>query len=446
MFSFNGYEIKKNEGVILFRYALSHAGEQFDFTEKIMFDPERADFSRVPEKVLSSALNTLSLILGISYWKLFCPKELRLPHILLSKEQAVFWNTVYTKGLGEFFYKNQIDFRGLVNFPQGQTVGLAPKPFSGLVRGKALVLWGGGKDSIVTAELLQKCGKAFDLFSLNNSAIQSDTARVAGKELVVVGREIDKKLLELNKRPDVYNGHVPISFVYVATATLTALLYGYDAIILSCEESANYGNVTYLGETINHQWSKSEEFETMFRHYLASHISPSIELCSLIRAYHEVKVAEIFSKYPKYFKVFSSCNKNFTIANTAVSRSANSIKWCGKCPKCAFVFALLAAFLPRQELISLFGADLFRKQSLVSLHRELLGLEIVKPFDCVGTPEETQLALYLARERGEFAGSAVMRLFEDNFSGRLEVIRRSEKILLAKNPHVKLPKEFAKCL
>ena len=120
MFTFNGYELKKEEGIILFKYELAREGEQFSFAEKITFDPARADFNRVPESVLSPALNTLSLILGISYWKLFCSKELRLPYIVLSVEQAKFWNTVYTKGLGEFYYKNQIDFRGLVNFPSSK--------------------------------------------------------------------------------------------------------------------------------------------------------------------------------------------------------------------------------------------------------------------------------------------------------------------------------------
>ncbi|MDO8482416.1 MAG: hypothetical protein Q7S86_01195 [bacterium] len=440
MFTFNGYEVKKAEGVILFGYKLEHKGEMFSFTEKITFDVARADFDRVSPKVLSAALDTLSLILGVSYWKPFCPKDIRLPHITLSKEQAEFWNTVYTKGLGEFFYKNSIDFRGLVNFPFAETLSEQPVAESLPPVGKTLVLWGGGKDSIVSAELLKKCEKDFDLFSLNDSDVQRDTAKISEKELVVVSREIDKGLFELNKRPDAYNGHVPISFVYAATATLTALLYGYDSIIISSEESANYGNVEYLGAVVNHQWSKSYEFEGMFRHYFALHITPSITFFSLLRPYHEIKIAELFSKYPAYFKVFSSCNKNFSIEKRAATR------WCGHCPKCAFVFALLAAHIPRSELVRIFGEDLFLKESLVPLYRELLGLETTKPFDCVGTPEETALALYFVHQKREFFGSPVMRLFEDNFGGRFDVITKSEEVLLVKNPHVALPKEFTHCL
>src|SRR3989344_5359762 len=363
MFIFNGYELKKEEGIILFKYELAREGEQFSFAEKITFDPARADFNRVPESVLSPALNTLSLILGISYWKLFCSKELRLPYIVLSVEQAKFWNTVYTKGLGEFYYKNQIDFRGLVNFPSSKLKNIAPKAVQ--KTGKSLVLWGGGKDSIVTVELLKKSGKAFNLFCLNDYKVQRDTAKIAGKELIVVKREIDPLLLELNKRSDTYNGHIPISVVYSSTALLASLLYGYDSIITSCEKSANYGNVEYLGEIINHQWSKSEEFEVMFCNYIKTYITPSVKYASLLRPYSELEIAKIFSKYPKYFKTFSSCNKNFTIV-----KSKSSL-WCGQCAKCAFVFALLAAYLPKETVLKIFGKNLFADSELCTIYRTL---------------------------------------------------------------------------
>lgn len=401
MFSFNGYEIKKEQGIIIFKYELEHKGEKFSFTEKITFDAARVDFERVPPKVLTAVLDILSIISGVSYWKLFCPKKIRLPHIKLSREQAEFWNTVYTKGLGEFFYKNKIDFRGLVTFPSSKVKVLRPQTLE--KTGKALVLWGGGKDSIVSAELLKKDGKDFDLFSLNDYPIQRETAKAAGKELLVVKREIDPKLLELNKRPDVYNGHVPVSVVYSATTLVAALLYGYDSIVISCEKSANYGNVKYLGETINHQWSKSEEFEKMFRDYIKIYITPTVTYSSLLRQYSELQIAELFSKYPKYFSSFASCNKNFTITKPNVER------WCGECAKCAFVFAVLAAYLPKETLLNIFGKNLFNDPALLTLYRQLWGLEDTKPFDCVGTPEETLAALELASKTGAYKEDVIMK-------------------------------------
>ena len=404
MFTFEGYEIKKGEGVF-FRYGLKRGGEEFSFTEKITFEPARADFDRVSPKVLAASLDTLSLILGISYWKLFCPKELQLPRIALSRKQAEFWNTVYTKGLGEFFYKNDIDFRGLVNFPFTDGVKKSSAEETLPRTGKTLLLWGGGKDSIVLAELLREQSVDFSLFSLNDYAVQRETAKIAGKDLIIVKREIDPLLLKLNKRSDTYNGHVPVSVVYSATALLASLLYGYDSIVISCEKSANYGNVEYLGETINHQWSKSEEFEKMFRDYIKTYITPTVTYSSLLRQYSELRIAELFSKYPQYFSSFASCNKNFTIAKSKGKR------WCGECAKCAFVFAILAAYLPKDTMVKIFGKNLFNDPTLLTIYRKLWGLEAEKPFDCVGTPEETLSAFELVSKRGEYKEDVIMKKY-----------------------------------
>jgi len=336
-FIFNGWHIGKKKNTAFFLYSLIHNDEHFEFTETLELPKSLSDEDVEKSK---HALDFLALALGLSFWKTFCPKEIETPFISLSKDQAEFWNAVYTKGLGEFFYKNKIDFRGLVNFPTGKaspadTSANAPIPH------RALVLLGGGKDSLVSAELLRKEGKEFSFFSLGEHPIFKETAKIAGADMITIKRTIDQKLFELNKRFDVYNGHVPVSLIYSGAGMLVAGLYGFDEVIISAERSANYGNVEYFGETINHQWSKSEEAETLIKKYFDKYVTGSIKYHSLIRDFSEIKIAEIFSHYPKYFDVFSSCNKNFLI-NKQAER-----KWCGECPKCAFVFAILAPFVPK---------------------------------------------------------------------------------------------------
>jgi hypothetical protein len=44
----------------------------------------------------------------------------------------------------------------------------------------------------------------------------------------------------------------------------------------------------------------------------------------------------------------------------------------------------------------LFGKDLFADENLTSIALELAGAHKHKPFECVGTHEETSIALYLA--------------------------------------------------
>src|SRR3989344_8851463 len=101
-------------GQIALRYRL---GNEVEFTETLQF-PLVGELETRREAI--AALQMLHLIGGASYWKTCCPKEMRIEEYELTKDQAEFWNTVYTKGMGEFFYRNDIDFRGLVNFPRSE--------------------------------------------------------------------------------------------------------------------------------------------------------------------------------------------------------------------------------------------------------------------------------------------------------------------------------------
>lgn len=396
-FTFQGYSIDLKKGEILFKFGLQ--GEKnIDFTEKVSFPPVSED---IPHVLLKSILNSLMLILGISYWKSYCPKEIIIENNFLSKEQAEFWNTIYTKGLGEFFYKNKIDFRGLVQFPfveNGQNPTSFPR------KDRTLLGIGGGKDSIVAAEILKSENKDFDLFMFE-SQIQRRVANAIGKKTVVVARELDPKLFGLNEQ-GAYNGHIPISAIYAFLGIMFGIYYDYNNFVVGNEKSANYGNLEYLGEMINHQWSKSEEFENLFNEYVKKFITPDIKYSSPLRGMNELQVVREFVKYPKYFKIFSSCNANFKI------NDPSNQKWCGKCPKCLFVFICLAAFISKKEVLDIFGKNLFEDESLIPLFEELIGVRNFKPFECVGTPEEVREALKKILAKGEFNETILIKHFK----------------------------------
>lgn len=404
-FVFSHIDDSIEKGAVSFFYELYHKGEKTEFEEKLAFPaPDAASLVRLSSDLRRRILSTLHIILGISYWKTRIPRQLVIEGQALAPSEAAFWNLVYTKGLGEFFYKNNIDFRGLVEFPsEGAASGSSTSHKTG---GKgALVLLGGGKDSIVTAELLKKKGIPFSFFALNPQSIHETIAKAAGVPLLSFARQLDSKLFEVNKKPGVLNGHIPISAVYAATGMLAAFLYGYDAVIASNEKSANYGNVSYLGSEINHQWSKSYEFELAMRAHVKNTFQSMLEYFSLLRPIHEFRVVERFSAYPEYFPLFVSCNVNFKVEGSGAP------VWCGRCAKCAFVFLLLSAFIAKEKLVAIFGHNLFEDAALESVFEELLGLRAIKPFDCVGTPQEAASALFLAARMGEFAHDAMfMRL------------------------------------
>ena len=393
LFSFPRYESDIPRGLVRFHYELIHNGKKYTFKEELTFDPSKTSGP------LARMLETLHLVLGISYWKLFCPRTIITPYGL-SEAQAQFWDTLYTKGLGEFFYRNNIDFRDLVHFPHTQKPATAP--ISMKLSDRSLVLLGAGKDSIVTAELLKEKGREFTLFTLNPSEIHQEVARQIGRPLRLMKRTLDPMLSELNKHPDAYNGHVPITAVFMCTALFAALLYDFRVVVASNEESANYGNVMYLGSEMNHQWSKSLEFETLLSQYVTNYISQDLSVFSLLRPLTEMDIAKTFSKYPNYFHSFTSCNTNFKI-----EQNPRRGQWCGKCPKCAFVFLILSAFLPKETVIGIFQKNLFADPTLIATYEELLGIAGFKPFECVGTPEESILAFRKVREKGEFAGDVV---------------------------------------
>lgn len=410
-FVFESFKLNEESKIAEFSYRIHKDGEDFSFTETLCF-PQNKKWRDVPADVLNDALSPIHLALGMSYWKTFCSPDIVVESVALDPDQVNFWNKLYTHGMGEFFYKNKIDFRDLVNFPVSSTtlLSITPLPTS---KERSLLLFGGGKDSLVSAELMKKAKKPFTWFFVTTGKQAELTKEILPKSAIIVHRELDPKLFELNKRPGVFNGHVPITAMISFIAEFAAILYGYENVITSNEQSSNYGNIDYLGVEINHQWSKSFEFEKMFKDYSEKHINPRIRYFSLLRPFHEIKIVEIFSRFPKYFHKFSSCNANFKILDRKVggpsSAKATAGKWCGHCPKCAFVFLMLAVFLSKKKLADIFGKSLLDDPALIPLFKELLGLEKFKPFECVGTVEESRYALSKVIEGGEYVNDIVIR-------------------------------------
>jgi len=406
-FIFDSFKIQTDRKTINFRYKVG----KLVFDEKIILPREIP--TSVSQDLLNRVLQSLHLMLGISYFKMFCPKKIIIPYSL-TKEQANFWNNVYTKGLGEFFYRNQIDFRSLINFPYVDRPSIQPRRpacrqagWDEAKKDRFLVGIGGGKDSIVTVEMLKKENKEITGYILETQAdlplVQKEVIKAMGINCLIVKRQLDKKIFELESKKIVYKGHIPITAVYSFVGLLLATVYDYSFIVVSNEKSANFGNVNYLGLEINHQWSKSIEFEKLFQDYIHRFITDDINYSSILRQYSELQIAEKFTQYPQYFSVFSSCNKNFRILGF------NQKKWCGDCPKCAFNFIIFAANLAKEEVVGIFHKNLLNDPKLIPLYQDLIGKGKMKPFDCVGTFEETKKAFELVAKKGDYKDDYIIK-------------------------------------
>lgn len=430
-FIFGSYRLDPERKRAVFSYSIEFTDrESLDFEETLVF-PEAIDIASIPETLLKNVLRSTHLMLGISYFKLYCPSEIVLSSDPISEKQAEFWNVIYGRGLGEFYYRNGLDPNGTIRFPYEADEVSRPVVMSR--KDRALVGIGGGKDSIVAGELLKGNGYGFSTFLVEtqkSSPISESVAKEMGVPSVTVRRLLDGKLFESHE--GAYQGHIPVSAVFAFIGYLTAVLYDYSYVVVGNEKSSDFGNVRVGDTDVNHQWSKSSEFERLFREYTGNFLSPDITYFSLLRLFHEIRIAELFSEYPEYFRLFSSCNRTVRI-----HRERPETKWCGECPKCVFAFTILSPFIPKKALVPIFGRNLYDDERLLPSFADILGFGGMKPFDCVGTFEESQSALYLARE--SYAGSAVMRAY----LGRIADPERLVGEVFGTSPAPMVPARFA---
>ncbi|MDR1848244.1 MAG: UDP-N-acetylmuramoyl-L-alanine--D-glutamate ligase [Bacteroidales bacterium] len=344
----------------------------------------------------------------MSYWKFACSPLIKIKPYGLSNEQIAFWKKLFFKGMGEFRYLNGIETteNDFVSFESEGELPAEPVEFQ--TREGYLVPIGGGKDSVVTLELLRKDNQQVIPFVLNPRKASLDCIRVAGyrhNEFFETQRTLDPKLLSLNDK-GYLNGHTPFSALLAFICILAAAISKKRYVALSNEISANESTVA--GEEINHQYSKSLEFEDDFRKYVSDFITKDIEYFSFLRI-SELRIASLFTSFD-YKSVFRSCNVG----------SKQDI-WCGHCSKCLFAFIILSPYIAKDELVNIFGKNLFcisdDNLQLKDYFLELTGVKSQKPFECVGTIAEVNAAIALHIEKYGIADNDdLLRLWLENVS------------------------------
>ena len=409
-FTFTSYDFDAKTGLSVFRYKL----DDTIFEESYVFPVD--NLAQYSQDDLDRALFNLHLVAGISYWKSTCAGNIEIKSGELTRSQAHFWNLIYTKGLGEFYYKNKIDFRDKVHFPYNRTLDDPDIHGSNNVAGTVMVPIGGGKDSIVTAELMKAQGFTPTLFAVQDAESIRVTSEKIGGRRIVVTRSISPTIVEWGKTKDVFNGHIPISAVWAFVAVVASVLHGQRDVVFSWESSASEGSLEYLGVEINHQWSKSIEFERALQTYIDEYVTKNVRVFSIVRPLSEFHIVKLFTKLPQYFPIFSSCNRNFT---QSAIKSSSATMWCGDCPKCAFMFAMLSAWLNHDDVVKIIGHDMFDDETQLTLFRELLGIEGDKPFECVGEAREVVVAFELAYRRGDANETVAMQMYTGEVRDKL---------------------------
>lgn len=333
---------------------------------------------------LDAALDLVHLVMGTSYYKLAAPGRVTVERPVTAAQLAVA-QAAYTHGLGEFAAVNHLPVPHRVEFDvEVREPGPAPAPARG-TRG-ALLPVGGGKDSALALVVIPD-GTAL---AVNPTGAQRDVARAAGVPLVEVRRKLDPLLAERTAQGGL-NGHVPVTAINSAIATLVAVLGGHDPVVFANERSADEETLTIDGASVNHQYSKSYEFE---RFFAAAADEVGVGYFSLTRQLSELATVAAVAALPLRADILS-CNRSYTQRHLGGQAEQ---RWCLHCDKCLFTFLCFAVFLPPAEAEAMFGGNPLADRSLADGFRKLWATE--KPFDCVGERAESAAAMaHLAASR-----------------------------------------------
>jgi len=402
-FRFLACDYDPEKGVARLSYGFDDGPEMFE-TITFPHAPWPPDATR--QACFRRALELLHLVAGVSYYKAGLSRKIELQNPRALTGFAPFLTELYVRGLGELGYVNGIDIEERVRFPaagsavEQQSVMAHPL----ILPERALVAMGGGKDSLVGLDLVQRAGLEVMPVCVGHSTLIGDTVKAASLPLIRIGRQLAPQLTQLN-RAGAWNGHIPVTAVNSAILLCAAVLYGFRYIVFSNERSADEATlVTADGIEVNHQYSKGSAFESAFRKVIAEQISPDIEYFSVLRPFSELGIVKRFSELTQFHHVYSSCNRNFHLDGPRVEN-----RWCRDCPKCRFAALSLALFLSPNEVLAIQGGDMLNDAGQEQGFRALCQLGQDKPFECVGEAGESRAALVALGSREEWRQHAIVQ-------------------------------------
>ena len=384
----------------------------YGFSES--FSVALPDQIEVDKNSRDSSVFLLAIAGATSYYKAFNAQTISID--FPATNEVIEWaKHLFDEGLREFRFHNEIDYE---NVPNITASNAESRPYSFKKIDRILVPIGGGKDSATSLEILQSANIDCVGFSIGAFTPIETTAHVAGVDMVRAIRTLDPLLFELNSE-GYPNGHIPVTAITSTLAVISALYSGANAVAMSNESSADEPTRIVGGVEVNHQWSKSSHAEKLLREAIFS-LGIGVEYFSLLRNLNEVEIFSIFSASTKYHKAITSCNNAFKI-----DESKRTSSWCSNCDKCRFVYLGLCAYIDSSYVADIFGKDLKRDETQIDGFLNLVEADS-KPFECVGSVNETRLLARRACEDVSFGESVVGKSL-------LEVLNKGDGIVEKKS-------------
>lgn len=418
MFNIQKWTVNSDTNSIDFRFECESYGR---FCETITF-PEKADISKYThDQKFHSLLDIAAAYLGVSYYKLSVDKEINFP-LSLSEAVKNSIEKLYTCGLGEFYIRNDLQYPPKIKFhyldgSQKKSCALDEEELKSITSIGVTVAFGGGKDSHVSISLLKKLGIEQDLVSVVLAdSVQNTLQKLSNKNITFIQRKIDPKLISLVKEGRGYNGHIPITAINSIILSVYSYLVGNNWVVFSNERGASVPTMHHGEHEINHQYSKSLEFESLFRVALNDICGGKLQYFSMLRPFSELWIAAYLgTETVSAHEYFSSCNKNFVFEGK--DKLAAEKRWCGECSKCVYTAIILAPHVSKQEFLNIFGTNILNKDINTQVAKDLCGIGVRKPWECVGDFADTAASLSRLSSSEEWAqdiipSALVMELHE----------------------------------
>ena len=385
LFTYSGLDV--NASTLVGHYELDGR----HFSETVTFE----GIDRLATPVTTALAHLWYLVAGLSYYKAGAARRVDLASTPVGQHGRALLHASLHDGLGEFAYRNDLPLDDVVI--EG---GVDVHQFAPFVNpDRVLIPFGGGIDSVVTVtQLGRRLEQALFIVSPVDGRFASleATAAVTGLPVIRAQRAIDPQILRGDDEH--FQGHVPVTTMITLLAAVAAVASGRGGVAMSNEHSSSVPNLRWRDRDINHQWSKSWIAEGLIASALEELLGPEFVAASYLRNRSELWVARAFSERREYHHVFRSCNRAFVQEN-----ARRAATWCGECDKCLFISLVLAPFLSRSALHDIFLSEPLSDRARESQLRALIGVGLDhKPFECVGDPNESAVALARVAELDEW--------------------------------------------
>ena len=327
------------------------------------------------------------------------------------------WKATWHKLAGQWRYENMLPFAKEPRFTS-EAVKEAAFPASNVIQDqdtaesasgatdiapKALLFFGGGKDSLAMTELFSKAGIPFSTLSyshtiygrsavqhgLNDAVLELVREKKRNHRLSILDTLMDSPVMDtLGKSLGVstFAGAETTSCVVLALPFL--LNYGYTDVVLGNERSSSVKVLAspVTGEDINYRWMKSMEAELLLGNYLKETLLANFHYYSVLMPIHDAVIFHIAGLRHDAIVRTHSCNETWP--------------WCKRCAKCCYIWLSFMAYYARDLVDGMFGENLLDCKENENHFVLLLGLDLNKPFRRVAVLDEVKLAFELCHRKG----------------------------------------------